>query len=79
MALETLPPRFREILVLRELEGCSYKEIAAITAIPIGTVMSSLSRARRQLHSALVNSLQGARPRDVTLPTLCFRAISTVS
>jgi len=61
-ALETLPPRFREILVLRELEGCSYKEIAAITAIPIGTVMSSLSRARRQLHSALVNSPQGARP-----------------
>jgi RNA polymerase sigma factor (sigma-70 family) len=38
LALETLPPRFREILVLRELEGCSYKEIAAITAIPIGTV-----------------------------------------
>jgi RNA polymerase sigma factor (sigma-70 family) len=62
LALETLPPRFREILVLRELEGCSYKEIAAITAIPIGTVMSSLSRARRQLYSVLVNSPQGARP-----------------
>ena len=61
-ALETLPPRYRELLVLRELEGCSYKEISAITAIPIGTVMSSLSRARRQLYSALVNSLQGARP-----------------
>jgi len=61
-ALESLPPRSREVLVLRELEGCSYKEIAAITAIPIGTVMSSLSRARRQLHSALVNSPQGARP-----------------
>ena len=61
-ALETLPPRFREVLILRELEGCSYKEIAAITAIPIGTVMSSLSRARRQLHSALVNPTQGARP-----------------
>jgi RNA polymerase sigma-70 factor, ECF subfamily len=55
-ALETLPPRYREVLVLRELEGCSYKEIAAITSIPIGTVMSSLSRARRQLHSALVNA-----------------------
>jgi RNA polymerase sigma-70 factor (ECF subfamily) len=54
-ALETLPPRYREVLVLRELEGCSYKEIAAITSIPIGTVMSLLSRARRHLHSALVN------------------------
>src|SRR5258707_5858179 len=54
-ALETLPPRYRELLVLRELEGCSYKEIAAITSIPLGTVMSSLSRARRQLHCALVN------------------------
>ena len=55
-ALESMPPRFREIIVLRELEGCSYKEIAAITSIPIGTVMSSLSRARRQLCSALTSS-----------------------
>jgi RNA polymerase sigma-70 factor, ECF subfamily len=54
-ALESLSPRSREVLVLRELEGCSYKEIAVITSIPIGTVMSSLSRARRQLVSALVN------------------------
>jgi len=53
-ALESLPPRYREVVVLRELEGCSYKEIAAITAIPIGTVMSTLSRARRQLQLALV-------------------------
>jgi RNA polymerase sigma-70 factor (ECF subfamily) len=60
VAIEALPPRFREVLVLRELEGCSYKEIAAITSIPIGTVMSSLSRARRQLYSALANSSQGA-------------------
>ncbi len=52
-ALETLPPRFREVLVLRELEGCSYKEIAAITSIPVGTVMSALSRARRRLQQAL--------------------------
>jgi RNA polymerase sigma factor (sigma-70 family) len=62
LALESLPPRFREVLVLHELEGCSYKEIAAITSIPIGTVMSSLSRARPQLYSALANSSQGACP-----------------
>lgn len=54
-AIEGLPPRYREVLILRELEGCSYKEIAAITSIPIGTVMSSLSRARRQLCLALGN------------------------
>ena len=54
-ALESLPPRFREVLVLRELEGCSYREIATITSIPIGTVMSTLSRARRQLQLALTN------------------------
>jgi len=65
LALETLPPRFREVLVLRELEGCSYKEIAAITSLPIGTVMSSLSRARRQLHSALANPTQKGAAREV--------------
>jgi RNA polymerase sigma-70 factor (ECF subfamily) len=54
-ALETLHPRHREIIVLRELEGCSYKEISSITSIPIGTVMSALSRARRQLQLALTN------------------------
>src|SRR6266404_9444843 len=58
-ALETIPASFREVIVLRELEGCSYKEIAAITSIPIGTVMSSLSRARRQLHSALAKDAGG--------------------
>ena len=65
LALEALPPRFREVLVLRELEGCSYKEIAAITSLPIGTVMSSLSRARRQLHSALANPTQKGAAREV--------------
>jgi len=58
-ALETLPPRFREVIILRELEGCSHKEIARITSIPMGTVMSSLSRPRRQLHSALAKSAEG--------------------
>jgi RNA polymerase sigma-70 factor (ECF subfamily) len=64
-ALETLPPRFREVLVLRELEGCSYKEIAAIMSIPIGTVMSSLSRARRQLYLALASSPYQEAIREV--------------
>jgi len=48
-ALESLPPRSREVLVLREMEGFSYKEIAAIASIPIGTVMSTLARARERL------------------------------
>lgn len=52
-ALETLPARAREVLVLRELEGCSYKEIAEIIGAPMGTVMSSLSRARERLQEAL--------------------------
>ena len=52
-ALELLPESFREILVLRELEGCSYKEIAEITSRPIGTVMSALARARTQLRNSL--------------------------
>jgi RNA polymerase sigma-70 factor (ECF subfamily) len=54
LALESLSPRFREVLVLRELEGCSYKEIGEITGIPIGTVMSTLSRARGRLQRTLI-------------------------
>ena len=44
--LEQLPADFREVIVLREIEGLSYKEIAAIVRVPIGTVMSRLARAR---------------------------------
>jgi RNA polymerase sigma-70 factor, ECF subfamily len=58
VALEKLPAHFREILVLRELEGCSYKEIAAITSRPTGTVMSALARARNLLRIFLTDSLQ---------------------
>jgi RNA polymerase sigma-70 factor (ECF subfamily) len=54
-ALEELPPRFRELLVLRELEGLSYRELAEISGIPVGTVMSRLSRARRALYLALTS------------------------
>src|SRR5205823_6883096 len=52
-ALEQLPIEYREILVLRELEELSYKEIAQIIEIPLGTVMSRLSRARRELYQRL--------------------------
>jgi RNA polymerase sigma-70 factor (ECF subfamily) len=50
-AVEELPLEFREALVLRELEGLSYKEIADVAEVPLGTVMSRLARARRQLQS----------------------------
>lgn len=48
-AVESLPLDFREVIALRELEGLSYKEIAAIVSVPIGTVMSRISRARERL------------------------------
>ncbi len=51
--LETLPSDFREVLVLRELEGLSYKEIAEVVGIPLGTVMSRLARARERLLGVL--------------------------
>jgi len=52
-ALEELPVDFREVLVLRELEGLSYKEIATVIGVPIGTVMSRLSRGRERLLGVL--------------------------
>ena len=52
-ALEQLPVDFREVIVLREIEGLSYKEIAAVVRIPMGTVMSRLARARERLLSVL--------------------------
>jgi RNA polymerase sigma factor (sigma-70 family) len=62
-ALQKLPRRFREVLILRELEGMSYKEIAEITDIPVGTVMSSLSRARHRLRHVFT-SLLNETPRE---------------
>ena len=59
-AVEQLPPDFREVIVLRELEGMSYQEIAGIAAIPLGTVMSRLARARERLEESLV-SLKGTQ------------------
>jgi RNA polymerase sigma-70 factor, ECF subfamily len=53
IALEALPLTFREVLVLREIEGLSYKEISEVTGAAMGTVMSSLSRARQKLRDQL--------------------------
>jgi RNA polymerase sigma factor (sigma-70 family) len=58
-ALEQLPVDFREVIVLREIEGLSYKEIAQVVRVPIGTVMSRLARGRERLMAAL--KLSGAR------------------
>ena len=52
-ALEQLPTEFREVLILRELEGLSYKEISEVADAPISTVMSRLARARKQLQDFL--------------------------
>jgi RNA polymerase sigma factor (sigma-70 family) len=52
-ALERLPPEFREVIVLRELEGLSYKDIAGIAGVPVGTVMSRLARGRKRLEQEL--------------------------
>lgn len=58
-ALATLPLEFREVVVMRELEQLSYKEIAAIADIPIGTVMSRLGRGRKLLATSLAAALGG--------------------
>ena len=70
-ALDQLPPIFREALVLREIEGMSYKEIAQALQIPIGTVMSRISRARRQLQQSLFKyaSERGYLPVQATQKT----------
>ncbi len=56
-ALEELPVEFREAVVMRELEGLSYKEIADVADLPLGTVMSRLARARRLLREKLMDRL----------------------
>ena len=61
-ALEQLPVEFREVVVLRELEGLSYKEIAAVTGFPIGTVMSRLARGRQRLLTLLKSMVSHGRP-----------------
>ncbi|MBR8239624.1 RNA polymerase sigma factor [Burkholderia multivorans] len=60
-ALAKLPAEYREVLVLREMEDLSYREIAAIADVPIGTVMSRLARGRRRLAALLGEEAVPAR------------------
>jgi RNA polymerase sigma-70 factor (ECF subfamily) len=64
-AIEELPLEFREILVLRHVEGLSYKEIADIAEIPPGTVMSRLARARGRLKQCLADRLKEGNSREL--------------
>ena len=57
-SLEELPVEFREVVILHDLEGLSYKEIAVIANIPMGTVMSRLARARKGLEQSLANRMK---------------------
>ena len=66
-ALEELPVEFREVLVLRELEGLSYKQIADVSDIPIGTVMSRLARARKRLQQGLALRENKETPGKLTV------------
>jgi RNA polymerase sigma-70 factor (ECF subfamily) len=67
-ALSELPDRFRELLVRREFEGLSYRELADVMDVPIGTVMSGLSRAREALRVALTKGLKQSGVRARTSP-----------
>ena len=64
-ALEQLPAEYREVIVLRELEELSYKEIADIAGVPLGTVMSRLARARRRLQQGLMAGESREHPHEV--------------
>jgi RNA polymerase sigma-70 factor (ECF subfamily) len=67
-SLAELPAQYREVLVLRELEQMSYREIASIAGIPLGSVMSRLSRARQQLEQNLLDYVDRAE-LDVVIST----------
>lgn len=81
-AMASLPPKFREVFVLADLEGCSYREMSEILGIPLGTVMSRLFRARQQLQRGLweycVRTGQCRAPTPAalapSLPTECADA-----
>ena len=57
--IESLPRGFREVIVMREMEEMSYREIAGVAGLPIGTVMSRLSRARKRLGECMTARMKG--------------------
>jgi RNA polymerase sigma-70 factor, ECF subfamily len=64
-ALKKLPQNLREIVVLREFEDLSYQQISEVVGIPVGTVMSRLSRARAQLKALLIENGDGGRRNEM--------------
>jgi RNA polymerase sigma-70 factor, ECF subfamily len=64
-ALKKLPQNLREIVVLREFEDLSYQEISEVVGVPVGTVMSRLSRARERLKALLTENENGGRRNDM--------------
>lgn len=62
-AVESLPPLFREVIVLRDIEDLSYAEIAEVLECPKGTVMSRLARARGMLRRALIKAAPAKESR----------------
>jgi RNA polymerase sigma-70 factor (ECF subfamily) len=76
-ALEKLSYTYREVLVLRELEELSYREISRITGMPIGTVMSKLSRGREVLRQSLINLSPEGSQTDSRKHALASRAVAT--
>lgn len=66
-AIDQLAPEFREVIILREFEECSYKEMADIAGVPVGTIMSRLARARQQLQVILSGEMR--KPNEHGTPT----------
>ena len=64
-ALAQLPPSYREVIVLREMEDLSYREIADVTGVPVGTVMSRLSRGRAELKKIVTVMIEKDEPNAV--------------